>query len=692
MAWSLEIHHIDVQQGDSTLIIAREVVPLIGALPIVRSVLIDGGRQNKAADVHAFITARVPTLDVIIVTHYDADHYNGIAALLTGYNGPYNNTLIFDQGWPQAMEAAYITYLKAINGRNNNALAAVFGGIPPARPRVTNRVISYGGPLGAHQFLALNNLAPIAVPAGAPGTINVGSNWLVDEEVMWTNAAGAPNNALHGNGAAPGAAGGPPSMTCIAANAHILQVGGGTVPKPNGINDEQQKNARSLAFMVQLEGFRYYIGGDVSSFQEDGHDGIGAYLASIGGVTSMKASHHGSDESTSANFVGQLNPQTAFISCGCGNGFLHPRQSVLNILDAHANLDDYYITQDRGNDDFCTRINLGIGLAPLAYTPKGVVAGGWGPILAVPAAPANPSPCGGSWPNDGALGPIPGHISIEVIAANLPNYDVSFRKPDIDMPHLTAQLQLPPGVVWPNATPLTVGTILPAATVWPGGIGAPMQGMAINQAYTLPGNFPWPNNQTVDAGVIMPGIINLGNAIIPNAVTLPQGVFWANGVQLPVGTILPDNTIIPPGIVSPTPPGLEEGDVLEANVVLPAGVFWPNGEVLPYDTVLPANTVFPVNAIWPANTPLPQLLLPNGSNIGAGAILPVGFSFPAGTQWANNAALPELIITGNTGWPAGLALPGGTLIPQNTQLPAGILWPAGVAIPGAGQVTLITNY
>lgn len=45
MAWQLEIHHIDVTgSGDATLIIAREVPPLIGLAPIVRSLLIDGGR------------------------------------------------------------------------------------------------------------------------------------------------------------------------------------------------------------------------------------------------------------------------------------------------------------------------------------------------------------------------------------------------------------------------------------------------------------------------------------------------------------------------------------------------------------------------------------------------------------------------------------------------------------------------
>jgi hypothetical protein len=44
MPWTLEIHHIDVGgSGDSTLIVAREIPVLPGALPTVRSALIDGG-------------------------------------------------------------------------------------------------------------------------------------------------------------------------------------------------------------------------------------------------------------------------------------------------------------------------------------------------------------------------------------------------------------------------------------------------------------------------------------------------------------------------------------------------------------------------------------------------------------------------------------------------------------------------
>jgi hypothetical protein len=48
MAWQLEIHNIDVGQGDATLIIVREVAPFLNAAPIIRSALIDGGRYSNS--------------------------------------------------------------------------------------------------------------------------------------------------------------------------------------------------------------------------------------------------------------------------------------------------------------------------------------------------------------------------------------------------------------------------------------------------------------------------------------------------------------------------------------------------------------------------------------------------------------------------------------------------------------------
>jgi hypothetical protein len=712
MAWSLEIHHIEVNQGDATLIVARENVAAI-----VRAVLVDGGRLNAAVDVDTYILAYVPRVDVIVVTHYDADHVNGILEILRSCAGTYDNALIFDQGWPGAggLDDGYTRYLRAINGFNDNGLAPVFMGAPPPRVRITKAVLSYpGAPV-------LGGAMPLpgtpSVPAGAPGTINRNANWLVGREIMWTDNAGAANNALYGGAMAPapGAVGGPPLMRCIAANEYVMRANGTNGDRPSGIvnrNSDDAKNARSLAFMVQFENFRYYIGGDISSVQEDNAaplgPGIGNYLAAQGRTHAMKASHHGSGASTSAQFIAQLDPVAAFISCGINNGFGgnpingagqgpwpwgHPQQRVLDDLEARAALNSYYLTHDRHNDDFCRRLNQGQGIWPKAYTPKAEVAGGWGPPpLIWGDAPGNPSPCAGFWPNDGATGIIRGNVRINVAAGATPAFTVRFSSPDIAQPMLTAPLTLPPNTGWPDWVLLPVNTILPAAAVWPAGFNAPLQGMRLNQAHTLAINLPWPNGRFITAGAIPTGLYNISGFGFPAITVLPANVIWGNGVQLPVGAILPAGTGIPHGIISPDPPGLDPGDVIMVDTVLPAGVFWPNGVPLPQGTTLPANIVFPLNSSWPAAAPMPKFSIPNGAQLPAGLQLPQGMIFPAGAQWPVNTAMPRLELPEGVAWPNGHALPASTILPIGAQLPPGIQWPVGVALPGAGTANWFTNH
>lgn len=349
MAWTLEIHHIDVDQGDATLIVAREVPPLVGANPIVRAALIDGGRQNQGQTVHNYITARVNQLDVMIATHYDGDHRGGLIHLLTSYAGTYNNTFIFDPGWTLNLNNNLITYLRAINGFNQNGLAAVFaqpGVAPLARVRVTNHILSDGQlPNNIIFGGAVPAAGTFAVPLGAPGAINGNPWWLVNQEILWWGLAG-PGTALPPGIPAPGNPGHPPRIVCIAANGHVLQAGGNTqfLGQPGGMPFDA--NAKSLAFLVEFNNFKYYIGGDIETTQEDGdgnNNGIMHLLNPnnnlAGRVHAMKTSHHGSANSTSRAFVNRLRPIAAFISCGFNNQFNHPRQEVVNVLEGYGQND-----------------------------------------------------------------------------------------------------------------------------------------------------------------------------------------------------------------------------------------------------------------------------------------------------------------------------------------------------------------
>jgi hypothetical protein len=83
--WTLDIHTIDVGVGEASLV----VIDHPGTAGAFRSILIDGGLSASAPIVHAAVTARLPPAvgpDVILVTHYDIDHSDGLANLMFADN------------------------------------------------------------------------------------------------------------------------------------------------------------------------------------------------------------------------------------------------------------------------------------------------------------------------------------------------------------------------------------------------------------------------------------------------------------------------------------------------------------------------------------------------------------------------------------------------------------------------------
>jgi beta-lactamase superfamily II metal-dependent hydrolase len=354
MAWNLEIHHIDVGQGDSTLIIAREV----GGLARVRSCLIDGGVGDAGTGtVHPYITgtAGLTNLDIMVATHYDKDHYGGLKALLKEKNETtYDKVYIFDQGDPgdyygggqkradgvmklQGQEADYLRYVEAINMKHPKTSTHP----PRNRTRVTWNVMSFKSNTTDY-------------PGWYPGW------WLIDKEILWYDyLTGIPAGA--------------PTIKCIAANQYVLKQDGTYTPHASS-GGVDPKNEKSLAFLIEFNNFKYYIGGDIESAQEDGSgaDGIMHYLnqtnTDADRVHAMKCSHHGSHHSTSRGFLNRVRPLAAFISCGEDNLFVsnsHPTQNVINILEGFDAGDYRYETSDPHPDpNYAIPVNIGPAEAP----------------------------------------------------------------------------------------------------------------------------------------------------------------------------------------------------------------------------------------------------------------------------------------------------------------------------------------
>lgn len=73
---TLEVHYIDVGQGDATLIKCGS-----------HAILIDGGNNNKGTTVQLYLKKQgVESLDYVIGTHPDADHIGGLDVIVYKYN------------------------------------------------------------------------------------------------------------------------------------------------------------------------------------------------------------------------------------------------------------------------------------------------------------------------------------------------------------------------------------------------------------------------------------------------------------------------------------------------------------------------------------------------------------------------------------------------------------------------------
>ena len=70
--------------------------------------------------------------------------------------------------------------------------------------------------------------------------------------------------------------------------------------------------------------------------------------------TVLKLAHHGSDTSTTPEFLTVVNPQVAVISAGKDNKFGHPSDEVLNRLKTRINPRNIYCTADSGTIEFIT--------------------------------------------------------------------------------------------------------------------------------------------------------------------------------------------------------------------------------------------------------------------------------------------------------------------------------------------------
>jgi len=125
--------------------------------------------------------------------------------------------------------------------------------------------------------------------------------------------------------------GGGATLRCIALNGNVL---GGVFVDPTA--SAQEENSRSIALRLDYGQFSMWLGGDLTGGASSTADVESPASLSCGDVDVYKLNHHGSSTSTNDNLVTRLAPELAVVSCGDGNPYGHPTNTVVNRLNQAA--------------------------------------------------------------------------------------------------------------------------------------------------------------------------------------------------------------------------------------------------------------------------------------------------------------------------------------------------------------------
>ena len=132
------------------------------------------------------------------------------------------------------------------------------------------------------------------------------------------------------------------------------------VVAPKAIDDEEQNN-NSIVVKLTYGDDKFLFTGDAEKSEEDG---IWTNIK----CDVLKIGHHGSDSSSTSNFLKKVEPTYAVISCGLNNSYGHPTSDVLKRLDDR-NV-DVYRTDIQGTIIFTSNgKDISVNVKPIEYTP-----------------------------------------------------------------------------------------------------------------------------------------------------------------------------------------------------------------------------------------------------------------------------------------------------------------------------------
>jgi len=295
-AQDIEIHQLDVGQGDAALVIVRRPSsPILSfsqspspntPCPMRYALLIDSGPKAKGRTVIIPYLRKlhIDTLNAIVSTHYHADHIGGVNEILNS--------------------------------------------------EVVLKCYDHGGSYDSKTFDTY-----VSLSGSKRATLSAGDTLL---------AVSFPNSSIRC------------SIICVASGGNIRSEGvqlptyTGTSPvplAPSGISSYSgDENTRSIAilltYIANTDTFKFLTAGDLTASQESS---LAIHNPSTHNVTIMKVSHHGSQTSTSPDALQFFAPNAVFISCGDNNQYGHPHAETIKTLDDQNSIEHIYQTE-RGNN------------------------------------------------------------------------------------------------------------------------------------------------------------------------------------------------------------------------------------------------------------------------------------------------------------------------------------------------------
>ncbi len=337
----LEIHHININNGDAS------VIRLIHKDKTETKVLIDGGEPNVNESLLPYINAMflTPAFQYTILTHYHKDHYQGLKAL---GDGTIQSKFYIDPGGYNMKNYVNNDKLDQIQPKDTSCLwtnsAGVFNknGMGEYIMTIGKAANNYGlkryMPMSM-ETAHIQELIGVKIPLGV---------------FMRGNTRYEIN------------------LRCVAAWGYTQ---GDNEVVNDWVNNDKNENNASLAFVLECGEFRYFFGGDmgggkVGDVDEvvrnmdgdvDGDLDCGmiesyinqettlaagfAYLYKgaksyynpgttfDGHICGFKANHHGSAHSNSNIFLGQMRPAVCITSAGSNTNWHLPSVSFIERLD-----------------------------------------------------------------------------------------------------------------------------------------------------------------------------------------------------------------------------------------------------------------------------------------------------------------------------------------------------------------------